>query len=390
MDTKLAFSLVKLIRAGVKGDCSTVADYAKQISDDLAEIGDQETSERIRAAINGHAAKKASIERLSPPMPVDSESRLSVADEILPDAEVQIVLPVEVQKVVDRFLTCIANAHQLLAHGVTVPASMIMYGPPGCGKSLLARYIAKKLELPLLLARSDSLISSYLGSTAKNIRSLFEYAASRRCILFLDEFDALAKMRDDQHELGELKRVVISLLQNIDANGSEYLLLAATNHEHLLDPAVWRRFAYSIQIGLPDHMARAQMLAAFLRGMASAEIVQTIAVVADGLSGAQLRDVADDAIRDAVLRNESAIDLFRSLGLVAERINGGIPSSVAEMVRLVKTRAGTSISQGKLAELFNLSQPTISRMLKDEGSNGGIRTAADQSSYSPEAGLQPS
>jgi SpoVK/Ycf46/Vps4 family AAA+-type ATPase len=370
MDQKLSFSLVKLIRAGLKGDIRTVADYAMKISEDLATDGDQDGADRVRSAINGHAAKKASIERLEPVMPVDSESRLSVADEITPDPNVQIVLPDEIKKVVERFLVCITHAHELAARGVATPASMIMYGPPGCGKSLLARYIATRLELPLLLARSDSLISSYLGSTAKNIRSLFEYAASRRCILFLDEFDALAKMRDDQHELGELKRVVISLLQNIDANGSDYILLAATNHEHLLDPAVWRRFAYSVNVGLPDETARGQMISGFLGDMATSEAIQTLSAFTDGLSGAQLRDIADDAIRNTILRNESKISLAEVIQLATERMHDNGSLSLADTLRLVKTKLGASVSQARLAELFGVSQPTVSRLLKEEVPNG--------------------
>jgi hypothetical protein len=364
MDGKLTFSLVKLLQASLKGDTQIVIDYARQISDDLARSGDGEAAKRIRAAINGRSAKKASIERLTPAMPVDSESRLSVADEILPGEPIRVVLATETQKLIDRFIGCIENAHQLAARGVSVPASMIMHGPPGCGKTLLARYIAQRLNLPLLLARSDSLISSYLGSTAKNIRSLFEYAASRRCILFLDEFDALAKMRDDQHELGELKRVVISLLQNIDANGSEYILLAATNHAHLLDPAVWRRFSYGIQIGLPNTEARLTMLKDFLADAVPPAGLDLIAAVTDGLTGAQLRDIVDDTIRYAVLKGSTHIDLGTMLHLAAERLDG-FDSSVSFVIRLLKTKLGKSISQARLGEIFGVSQATVSRTLKE-------------------------
>src|SRR4029077_10470965 len=107
--------------------------------------------------------------------------------------------------------------------------SLLIYGPPGCGKTQLARHVAEELHLPLLTARVDTIVSSYLGNTSKNIRSLFEHAMARPCVLFLDEFDAIAKLRDDQHELGELKRVVISLLQNIDALDSSITLIPATD-----------------------------------------------------------------------------------------------------------------------------------------------------------------
>ena len=95
----------------------------------------------------------------------------------------------------------------------------------------------------MVTARLDGLVSSLLGSTAKNIRKVFDYASKRECILFLDEFDVIAKLRDDKNELGELKRVVNSLLQNIDGFNNDSILIAATNHHELLDPAIWRRFS---------------------------------------------------------------------------------------------------------------------------------------------------
>ncbi len=125
--------------------------------------------------------------------------------------------------------------------------------PPGCGKTTLAKHIAKELDMPIIIARFDSLISSLLGSTAKNIRKLFDYAKSRPCILFLDEFDAIAKARDDNQETGELKRVINSLLQNIDEFSENGILIAATNHEQLLDSAIWRRFEKIINVSIPNN-----------------------------------------------------------------------------------------------------------------------------------------
>ena len=110
---------------------------------------------------------------------------------------------------------------------------MLMYGPPGTGKSRLARHIAGELGLELYVARLDGLISSFLGSTSKNIRALFDFAAKTPCVLFLDEFDAIAKLRGDTQELGELKRVVNSFIQNLDSLGPQSIVLAATNHEEL-------------------------------------------------------------------------------------------------------------------------------------------------------------
>lgn len=126
--------------------------------------------------------------------------------------------------------------------GLYPRCTLLLHGPPGSGKTLLAKHIAKELNLPMYLVRFDSLISSYLGQTASNLKHIFTFAAHNRCVIFLDEIDAIAKSRSDTSDLGELKRVVISLLQNIDAQNSKSLLIAATNHPQILDSAIWRRF----------------------------------------------------------------------------------------------------------------------------------------------------
>ena len=166
-----------------------------------------------------------------------------------------------------RDFTIYQNADKLHSLGINVSNSLLLYGPPGCGKTKCAYLFAKQLNLPLVIARLDSLISSYLGTTAKNIRSLFEFAQKMPCVLFLDEFDAIAKARDDTNELGELKRVVNSLLQYIDAMSKDSLILAATNHDQLFDPAIWRRFDYKLEIELPDREAVAELITLFANNL---------------------------------------------------------------------------------------------------------------------------
>ena len=128
----------------------------------------------------------------------------------------------------------------------------LIYGPPGVGKTKLARYLARQLELPCVEVRLDGLMSSFLGTTASNIGALFDFANRYRCVLFLDEFDAVAKARDDVQEIGEIKRVVNTLLQSLDSRNGAGITVAATNHEHLLDHAVWRRFDSRIELHKPD------------------------------------------------------------------------------------------------------------------------------------------
>ena len=174
-------------------------------------------------------------------------------------------------------------------------------------------------------------ISSYLGSTAKNLRLLFEHAASRPCVLFLDEFDAIAKMRDDDRELGELKRVVISLMQNIDAMGRDHVLIAATNHHHLLDPAIWRRFSYKVELREPGFDLRSKLVQHFCGRFADESTVEIAAALTEGLAGDRIKDLCDDSIRQAVLAGQHAIDPKD----VIERIAGGM--SLAKRLKTVRS-----------------------------------------------------
>jgi SpoVK/Ycf46/Vps4 family AAA+-type ATPase len=244
---------------------------------------------------------------------------------------------------------------------------MLIYGPPGCGKTQLAKYISSETSLPLITARADSLISSYLGSTAKNIRQLFVHAMSRPCVLFLDEFDSIAKMRDDNYELGELKRVVISLLQNIDAMGKDHVLIAATNHEHLLDPAIWRRFAYRIKLSEPDPVARGAMARAFFGAYGSEDVVGALTVLSEGMTGAQIRQAAEDSIRKAILADRPLVEVREVVSAViaAHPTTASVPHlSLADRLKAIRSLNPRFFTQLRLAEIAGVSQPMVSKLLK--------------------------
>ena len=184
--------------------------------------------------------------------PLDLDSRLQIV-EVIPPAESvnKIILNSLTQSQIEEFVNIVRNSSKLEVQGLDIPKTLILYGQPGCGKTSIAHYISNQTGLPLILARLDSLVSSLLGSTAKNIRKIFDYAGEFPSILFLDEFDAIAKARDDQKEIGELKRVINSLLQNMDAMPKHCVLIAATNHPELLDRAVWRRFLQKVEVKMP-------------------------------------------------------------------------------------------------------------------------------------------
>jgi AAA+ superfamily predicted ATPase len=246
-----------------------------------------------------------------------------------------------------------------------------MYGPPGTGKSRLARYIAKELGLDLYIARLDGLISSFLGSTSKNIRALFDFAAKTPCVLFLDEFDAIAKLRGDSQELGELKRVVNSFIQNLDTLGSHSIVIAATNHQELLDSAVWRRFSYRLALDFPTADLREKMWTTFCVGLEFTEREFALLVdLSEGFSGSDIREVYVRLRRRQVTKQQQpelkdAFQVLQNMGIgegedrrFLSLLRGKDEQAVATLLR---DRNAKLYSHAALADLLGVSKATAHR-----------------------------
>lgn len=162
-----------------------------------------------------------------------------------------LVLPANVLKTLNDLIEEQMRSDLLRSYGLEPRNKILLVGPPGNGKTSLAEAIAEALMVPVLTVRYESIVGSYLGETASRLSKLIEYAKTRQCVLFFDEFETLGKERGDLHETGEIKRVVSSLLLHIDSLPSYVVVIGATNHESLLDKAAWRRFQIKLELPKP-------------------------------------------------------------------------------------------------------------------------------------------
>ncbi len=324
-DNRYMNELFRIISGALRLDTDKVRNYTSFLADKMEKAGDKESADRLRKMLeeNDHQLKPASV-GFAPVLPVDSDSRFPLVEHINLKSlkEPPIILFQDQWDVINEFLSVAKSYSQLDSEGAGGSVSLLMYGPPGTGKSRLARFIADELGLELYVARLDGVISSFLGSTSKNIRALFDFAAKTPCILFLDEFDAIAKLRGDSQELGELKRVVNSFIQNLDALGPQTIVLAATNHENLLDSAVWRRFSYRLELRFPSSPLRSQMWNQFLRPIEfDQRDIELLSDLSEGFSGSDIQEVCRRLNRRRLITRQ--VPTLKDAFLVLQNISIG-------------------------------------------------------------------
>lgn len=360
----------RLKKAGDERDAEIIVGLLKTVSNES--ILTPSTVEVSRSLISGDALT-ANV-----PPPMDRETSVPLAEIVLEPGrdKPEPIYNETLRLALTGLLSEWERTAALQAMGVEPSRSCLFYGPPGTGKTMTAFMLAARLNLPVVNARIDGLVSSFLGTTARNIANLFDFANRYRCILVLDEFDALAKMRDDPHEVGELKRVVNTLLQNLDARADRGLTIAITNHDGLLDPAVWRRFENHISIGLPDAVTRLLMLRSFLASLnLSDDVLKMLSFVAGPRSGSELRTFADSLRRGLALSGAEVTPASVTTATKAILPRLGVESQDMEPARLLmEDEAGfigailhsdLGIRQDSLAQMLQCSQSKVSRSSND-------------------------
>ena len=242
--------LVALARSALSGDikkseliCLKLLRLAKS---------DREFYEQVAALMRKHVSGASQLRTVSMLPPADRDlgmSLVKVDENISSDAP---ILSDEVKSIIDQFLGEQSKRDVLLRNGLLPTQKILLTGKPGTGKTMLAKWIAQQLEIPIATLDLATSISSYLGKTGENLRRVLDFARNNSCVLLLDEFDAIAKRRDDDSEVGELKRIVNVLLKELEEWNLNSIIIAATNHPHLLDPAINRRFDLTIDMPLPS------------------------------------------------------------------------------------------------------------------------------------------
>lgn len=372
MDMEVDKALISsLIEAAMSADYTGVRRIGGQIAKRLAEQNDLEGAKALQAMLRKRGVPLQASGYVEA-LPRDAGSRLPLVEEgQWPTTP--IMLGGEAGRTIAQFIEDAQHIGLLAEKGVSARLGLLLYGAPGTGKTLLAGHIAASLRRPLYVARLDSLISSRLGETAKNVRGIFEFVPVREAVLFLDEMDAIAKLRDDRHELGELKRVVNTVLQGLDSLTDDVVTIGATNHPHLLDPAIWRRFPYKVELSLPDEDVRAGMWAHFLfqGNETHRDEARLLAQVSDGLNGADIENIALAARRRAILSNRE-VDLAHILlasgasRTGSPRLLDGRELSTDEkkgLTRLLSEKSG--LSQAEIGKIVGVSRQMVHRYLKE-------------------------
>lgn len=362
--------LVQLIRLALAEQTDDVRLFVARLVRKYRD-GDPELVEQINLYLKSKptrkstALRKTTIASKETVLPRDDESRLSLLKVFKdkPD-DVHPLLSTELEDTLGQLIQERKQVAKLASLGLDPTRSAIFVGKPGVGKTLTSRWLAAQLNLPLYVLDLTAVMSSLLGRSGSNIRAALDFAKSSPCILLLDEIDSIAKRRSDDSDIGELKRLVTVILQELDEWPSEGLLLAATNHPELIDPALWRRFDLKVEFELPDRKSIKEAIKHFA-GQDYALLSRWADVLAFAFEGESFSDIerAIQRFRRALaLGTDSDADMVEDF-IKTRAINLDRQKKIEFSVLLAKQ---TRFSQHAISDITGVSRDTIRKHLKDD------------------------
>ena len=352
--------LVQLARLALVGRPQDIQTYVTRMSRKYQKLAPQ-LGDQLKELIKQAPTRQSPLRSEGvATIPVDRDSRLQLLRHE-PGAilEHEPIWSPAVAEHLDEIVSEHLRSNELLAKGLAPTRTAIFTGPPGVGKTLAARWLASRLNRPLLTLDLSAVMSSFLGRTGTNVRHVLDYAKGVSCVLLIDELDAVAKRRDDAQEVGELKRLVTVLLQEVDDWPEGGLLVSASNHPELLDPAVWRRFEMQIQFEMPEKPAVKQAIQMFVGEdvLLSDSWSAILAEVLHGQSFSDIERVLKGLRRQAVVNGCSLEELFPRV--VRQYIEGQSKSAKKDIaVRL----AEAGLSQRSINDLTGLSRDTLRKL----------------------------
>ncbi|MBG9541429.1 ATPase AAA [Cytobacillus firmus] len=358
--------LPALIRASFEGDKRTVELSALSIIRRIKKENPHLSSElaEIIATYNAGAPLTRSM-GIEPP-PVDKESFMSLVN--ISDSSTfdeTVILDDQTEKSIKRFLKERELITKLIASGVKPPNSVLFFGPPGVGKTLISKYIAHCLSLPLITLDLSSAISSYLGKTGQNLKKVLDYGKNSPSVLLLDEFDAVAKRRDDPSDLGELKRIVNVLLKELEEWPAHSIVIGATNHPEFLDKAIWRRFDMKVEIAFPSEEQRFELWKLNLNKdivKIENQMIRAIAKAVEQVSPSDIKQICEYVLRQVIVEDSDPVKLL--ITKIKEIYDGDSSSFNKIMSIALKENYGSKLSQAKIAGLLGISASTVNHHLK--------------------------
>jgi SpoVK/Ycf46/Vps4 family AAA+-type ATPase len=305
--------LRQLIKSGATGDLQAFRQASEAVIREERQKQHHLLANDLEKLLYGeYVSASPGLHILTEQLPVDQERGLPLLSLREPARSLEdIVLSNDNQQILEEILEQHHRADVLKSYGMRATDRILFCGPPGCGKTMCAEVLAMEMGLPLALIRLDSVVSSYLGETAANLRKVFDFVNTRPMVVLFDEFDAIGKERTDATEHGELKRVVNAVLQMLDAYQGKSLIIAATNHESMLDSAIWRRFEDVLVFNVPTREELVRLLTIKLRGVRREFEIDSSDVLSlfQDVSHADVERVLRRAIKEMILKGQEFLSL---------------------------------------------------------------------------------